>query len=30
MLINNDIWLAQNLIAELFSVGRSTITEQTY
>ena len=30
MLINNDIWLTQNLIAELFSVGRSTITEQTY
>ena len=30
MLINNDIWITQNLIAELFSVGRSTITEQTY
>ena len=27
MLINNDIWLTQNLIAELFDVGRSTITE---
>ena len=27
MLINNDIWLTQNLIAELFGVGRSTITE---
>ena len=27
MLINNDIWLIQNLIAELFGVGRSTITE---
>ena len=26
MLINNDIWLTQNLIAELFGVGRSTIT----
>ena len=26
-LINNDIWLTQNLIAELFGVGRSTITE---
>ena len=25
MLINNDIWLTQNLIAELFDVGRSTI-----
>lgn len=24
---NNDIWLTQNLIAELFGVGRSTITE---
>ena len=27
MLINNDIWLTQNLIADLFGVGRSTITE---
>ena len=27
MLINNDIWLTQKLIAELFGVGRSTITE---
>ena len=27
MLINNDIWLTQNLIVELFRVGRSTITE---
>lgn len=27
MLINNDIWLTQNLVAELFDVGRSTITE---
>ena len=27
MLINNDIWLTQNLIAELFGVGRSTVTE---
>ena len=27
MLINNDTWLTQNLIAELFGVGRSTITE---
>lgn len=27
MLINNDIWLIQNLIVELFGVGRSTITE---
>ncbi len=27
MLINNDIWLTQNLISELFGVGRSTITE---
>lgn len=27
MLINNDIWLTQNLIAELFGVGRSNITE---
>ena len=27
MLINSDIWLTQNLIAELFDVGRSTITE---
>lgn len=27
MLINNDMWLTQNLIAELFDVGRSTITE---
>ena len=26
-LINNDIWLTQNLIAELFGVSRSTITE---
>lgn len=27
MLINHDIWLTQNLIAELFDVSRSTITE---
>ena len=27
MLINNDIGFTQNLIAELFGVGRSTITE---
>ena len=27
LLVNNDIWLTQNLIAELFGVGRSTITE---
>lgn len=27
MLVNDDIWLTQNLIAELFGVGRSTITE---
>jgi len=27
LLINKDIWLTQNLIAELFGVGRSTITE---
>lgn len=27
MLINNDIWLTQDLIAELFGVARSTITE---
>ena len=27
MLINNDIWLTQDLIAELFGLGRSTITE---
>lgn len=27
MLINNNLWLTQNLIAELFGVGRSTITE---
>lgn len=27
MLINNDIWLTQNLISELFGVGRSRITE---
>ena len=27
MLINNDIWLIQDLIAELFGVGRSTVTE---
>ena len=27
MLINNDIWLIQNLIAELFGVRRRTITE---
>lgn len=27
LVINNDIWLTQNLIAELFGVGRSTITE---
>lgn len=27
LLINNDLWLTQNLIAELFGVARSTITE---
>lgn len=27
MLINNDLWLTQNLIAELFGLGRNTITE---
>lgn len=27
LLINNDIWLTQNLIAELFGVSRSTITD---
>jgi len=27
LLINNDIWLTQDLIAELFGVARSTITE---
>lgn len=27
MLINEDLWLTQNLIAELFGVTRSTITE---
>ena len=27
MLINNDLWLTQNLIAELFGTARSTITE---
>lgn len=27
MLINHDIWLTQNLIAELFDTSRSTITE---
>ena len=27
LLINNDIWLTQNLIAELFGVARSTISE---
>ena len=27
MLINNNIWLTQDLIAELFGVSRSTITE---
>lgn len=27
MLINNDLWLSQDLIAELFEVGRSTVTE---
>lgn len=27
MLINNDLWLTENLIAELFGVGRSTVTE---
>ncbi len=27
LLINNDIWLTQNLISELFGVSRSTITE---
>ena len=27
MLINNDLWLTQNLIAELFDTSRSTITQ---
>ncbi len=27
LLINNDIWLTQDLIAELFDVARSTITD---
>ena len=27
LLINQDLWLTQNLIAELFGVSRSTITE---
>ena len=27
LLINNDIWLTQNLIAELFGVARSSITQ---
>lgn len=27
LLINHDLWLTQNLIAELFGVARSTITE---
>lgn len=27
LLINHDLWLTQNLIAELFNVSRSTITE---
>ena len=27
LLVNKDIWLTQNLIAELFGVARSTITE---
>ena len=27
LLINNDIWLTQDLIAELFGVARSTITD---
>ena len=27
MLINNDLWLTQNLIAELFGTARSTVTE---
>ena len=27
MLINNDLWLTQDLIAELFGTARSTITE---
>lgn len=27
LLINRDIWLTQNLIAELFGVARSTITD---
>lgn len=26
-MINHDLWLTQNLIAELFGVSRSTITE---
>ena len=27
LLINHDLWLTQNLIAELFGVSRSTITD---
>ena len=27
MLINNDLWLTQDLIVELFGTARSTITE---
>ncbi len=27
LLINHDLWLTQNLIAELFGVARSTITD---
>lgn len=27
MLINNDLWLTQSLIAELFDTARSTITD---
>lgn len=27
MLINNDLWLTQSLIAELFGVDRSVITK---
>ena len=30
MLINHDIWLTQDLIAELFGVSRSTITEHIH
>lgn len=29
MLINNDLWLTQNLISELFNVDRSVISKHT-